>query len=253
MNTIDRAVLLAAGRGTRLGPLTADRPKPMVLIRGKPILERILLGLRAAGVSEFLFVVGYRGDAIRSYFREGSRWDVNIDYVEQPIPNGTGAALALATGWAKSAPESPVFVSYGDIFMDPAHYIALRDNYLASPCAAVIGINPLDDPTAGAAVYRTGDRIIRVVEKPPPGTAESSWNIAGVSVFRSEIWGVLADLRPSPRGEIELTDAISALITATESGGREVRAVEMRGFWSDIGTPEALAEAEKTCEIHGLL
>ena len=251
MTIIDRAILLAAGRGTRLGALTADRPKPMVPLCGKPILERIMLGLRGAGVTDFLFVIGYRGDAIRTYFGDGRPWDARIAYAEQPVPNGTGAALACASDWAAARPDSPVFASFGDIYTDPAHYPALRDDYLGSPCAALIGINPLPDPSAGAAVYRNGDRITRVVEKPPPGTATGQWNVAGVSIYGQEVWQVLPTLKPSPRGEIEITDAISTLIARSESGGRLVRAHEMRGFWSDIGTPAALEEAERICEAGG--
>lgn len=251
MALVDRAVLLAAGRGTRLGALTADRPKPMVPLCGKPILERILAGLRNAGIGEFLIVIGYRGDAIRDYFGDGRAWNVRIDYAEQPVPNGTGAALARATGWAGNRPTAPVLASFGDIYTDPNHYPALIADYESAPCAALIGINLLPDPTAGAAVYREGDRIERVVEKPPPGTAAGKWNVAGVSIYGREVWEVLPALKPSPRGEIEITDAISTLITRSESGGRLVRSHEMRGFWSDIGTPDALREAEKICDAGG--
>jgi NDP-sugar pyrophosphorylase family protein len=223
----------------------------MVPLCGKPILERILSGLRDAGARDFLFVIGYRGDAIRAHFDDGSSWDVHIEYVEQAVPNGTGSALACASEWAARRPDEPVFVSYGDIYTDPNHYLTMRDDYSASPCAALIGINLLPDPSAGAAVYRDGDRVTRVVEKPPPGTAAGKWNVAGVSVYGPEIWNVLPRLTPSPRGEIELTDAISALISQSEGGGRPVRAHEMHGYWSDIGTPEALAEAERTCRAGG--
>jgi NDP-sugar pyrophosphorylase family protein len=251
MTTVNRAILLAAGRGSRLGALTANRPKPMVPLCGKPILERILVGLRSAGVSEFLCVIGYRGEAIREYFGDGSAWGIRVDYVEQPVANGTGAALACASGWSAARPNDPVLVSFGDIYTDPAHYPGLCGDYIANPCAALIGINYVADPSAGAAVYRDGDVITRVVEKPPPGTAGSNWNIAGVSVYGPEVWEELPRLRPSPRGEIEITDAISRLIERGNSGGQPVRAFEMHGFWSDIGTPEALAEAEQTCRSGG--
>lgn len=251
MTTIDRAVLLAAGRGARLGALTADRPKPMVPLCGKPILERIVDGLRAAGVQDFLFVIGYRGNAIHTHFGDGHPWNVRIDYVEQAVPNGTGSALACAAAWAARRAYDPLFVSYGDIYTDPTHYHSLRGDFATSPCAALVGINLLPDPSAGAAVYRNGDRITRVVEKPPLGTAAGKWNAAGVSIYGPEIWEILPTLIPSTRREIELTDAISALISQNEKGGRPVRAHEMRGFWSDIGTPGALAEAEKQCEAGG--
>lgn len=236
--TVRRAALLAAGRGTRLGNLTADCPKPMIPIRGRPVLEYIVMGLRAAGICEFLLVVGYRAEAVHAHFGDGSLWGVKIDYVMQEVPTGTGAAMALARDFAG---EEPILASYGDILTDYAHYRALLAEYAAAPCAAVIGINPVEDPSAGGAVYREGKRVVRVVEKPPLGTAGSRWNLAGVSVYSPDLWPVLANISRSPRGEYELTDAIQGLIAT----GKEVRACEMTGFWSDVGTPEALAVAER--------
>ena len=234
---LKRAVLLAAGRGTRLGALTADRPKPMVPILGLPVLEHILLRLGTVGLSEFVLVVGYRAQAIQDYFGDGARWGWRISYVEQPVPNGTGAALALARDLAGS---EPILASYGDILTDVANYRALVDDFTAAPCAAVVGINEIEDVSAGSAVYREGRRVTQVVEKPPRGTAGSNWNLAGASIYSPAIWPCLASLKPSVRGEYELTEAIGALIAS----GQEVRASEFVGFWSDIGTPEALREAE---------
>jgi dTDP-glucose pyrophosphorylase len=240
--SLQRAVLLAAGRGKRLGTLTADRPKPMVPVCDKPVLEHILLGMRAAGLTDFLFVVGYRAEIVAAHFSDGARWNVRITYTYQEVPKGTGAALAHGRDFAGNA---PILVSYADILTDPAHYREMAVDYASAPCAALIGINPVDDPAAGAAVYREGNRVVQVVEKPPPGTAQSAWNVAGVSVYSPSIWPALENLKPSPRGELELTDALSALIAS----GEEVRAYEMRGFWSDVGTPEALAEAEQRTAI----
>ena len=233
-----RAVLLAAGRGSRLGALTADRPKPMVPLLGKPVLEHILMRLASCGLTEFVLVVGYRADVLQSYFGDGSRWGWRITYAFQPAPNGTGAALAQAR---ELAGTDPILASYGDILTDEANYRRLLDEYAAAPCAALVGINYLSDVSAGSAVYREGDRVIKVTEKPPAGTAASQWNLAGVSIYSPSIWTALANLQPSARGEYELTDAIGSLITS----GQEVRAVAIEGFWSDIGTPEALQEAEQ--------
>lgn len=241
---IDRAVLLAAGRGTRLGALTADRPKPMVPLLGKPVLEHILLRLASVGIREFVLVVGYKAEAIRAYFGAGARWDWRISYAVQPVPNGTGAALACAR---ELAGQGPALVSFGDILTDVANYRGLVDDFTEAPCAAVVGINYVEDVSAGGAVTLDGRRIVRVVEKPPPGTTDSHWNLAGASVYSPEIWPAVAALKPSARGEYEITDAIGALIAA----GREVRASKFTGFWSDIGTPEALHEAEEHLRLSG--
>jgi dTDP-glucose pyrophosphorylase len=235
---VTRAVLLAAGRGKRLGHLTDHQPKPMVLVQGKPVIEHIIIGMRNAGITDFLLVVGYRAEVIEQYFGDGRPWGIHIEYRVQEVPNGTGAALREAEEFAEG---KPILASYGDILTDHSHYTTLLEDYTSDPCTAIIGINPIDDPSAGAAVYREGRRITRVVEKPPPGASASRWNVAAVSVYGPAIWPALAALKLSPRGEYELTDAISALIDSED----DVRVHELNGFWSDIGTLEALAEAER--------
>ena len=236
---VHKAVILAAGRGTRLGAITADRPKPMVPVQGVPVLEHILNGLLAEGIREFLLVVGYKGHAIRDYFTEGGRWGARIEFVEQEQLNGTGGALMLGRGFAGS---DSILSSYGDILTSYRHYSDLLAEFRKGGAAGVTGINYVDDPTAGGAVYREGDRVTRVIEKPPPGTSTSNWNLAGINIFTAEIFDALDRITPSARGELELTDAIGKLIEA----GKEVRAVELHGFWSDIGTPSALEEADRT-------
>jgi len=234
---IRKAIILAAGRGTRLGSLTLDRPKPMVEVAGKPVLEHILQGLAGSGLEDFLLVVGYKREAIEEYFQDGSRWGVTISYAIQEVPSGTGAALRFGEGFAGG---DPIVMSYGDIFTDSRHYQSLVRNYVSSPCAAIIGINP-GDPSSGAAAFHENGRLLGVKEKPKPGEPTSNWNLAGVSLYSSAIWQQLGKLKPSPRGEYEITDAITGLIDS----GEEVRAEEMVGFWSDVGTPQALQDAER--------
>src|SRR2546430_16458605 len=95
MTRIDQAVLLAAGRGTRMRELTADLPKPMVEVRGKPVLQHIVEGLRAAGVGKFLIVVGYRAEAVKNFFGAGSRYKIEIQYTTQVRQDGTGREFEL--------------------------------------------------------------------------------------------------------------------------------------------------------------
>ena len=87
---IDRAVLLAAGRGTRMREMTADLPKPMLEVRGKPVLQHIVEGLRDAGVTSFLIVVGYRAETVQNFFGDGSRYKIEIQYTTQAVQDGTG-------------------------------------------------------------------------------------------------------------------------------------------------------------------
>src|SRR5438270_9352252 len=96
MTKINKAVILAAGRGTRMRELTAELPKPMIEVRGKPVLQYIVEGLRAAGVGKFLIVVGYRAEAVQNFFGDGSRYKIEIQYTTQDRQDGTGRVVELA-------------------------------------------------------------------------------------------------------------------------------------------------------------
>src|SRR5436305_550459 len=93
---IDKAVLLAAGRGTRMREMTADLPKPMLEVRGKPVLQHIVEGLRDAGITNFLIVVGYRAESVQNFFGDGSRYNAAIQYATQTVQDGTGRVVELA-------------------------------------------------------------------------------------------------------------------------------------------------------------
>src|SRR6266550_6301781 len=109
---IDKAVILAAGRGTRMRELTAELPKPMIEVRGKPVLQYIVEGLRNAGIGDLLLVVGYRADAVREFFGDGSRYNVTIQYATQTVQDGTGRVVGLARDFVRNR---PFILAYGDI------------------------------------------------------------------------------------------------------------------------------------------
>src|SRR5438876_9975031 len=115
MTRIDRAVVLAAGRGTRMRELTNDVPKPMIEVRGKPVLEHIVEGLRDAGVRRFLIIVGYHAETVRNFFGDGSRYNIEIQYATQVVQDGTGRVVDLARNFAG---DSPFVLNYGDILVD---------------------------------------------------------------------------------------------------------------------------------------
>ena len=107
----------------------------------------------------------------------------------------------------------------------------------ADPCDVLLGLNEVDDPAAGAAVYREGNRVTDIIEKPAPGTSSTRWNNAGVMVLAPAVWPILEGLQPSARGEYELPQGVRAMVQQ----GHRVCGVEFRGFWSDVGTPEDIA------------
>src|SRR2546423_628622 len=122
MSNISKAVLLAAGRGTRMRELTAELPKPMIKVRDKPILLHIIEGLQMAGIKDFLIIVGYHADAVREYFGDGTCFGLQIKYAVQVIQDGTGRVVELAREFVG---QSPFILSYGDILVDPANYKSL--------------------------------------------------------------------------------------------------------------------------------
>jgi UDP-N-acetylglucosamine diphosphorylase / glucose-1-phosphate thymidylyltransferase / UDP-N-acetylgalactosamine diphosphorylase / glucosamine-1-phosphate N-acetyltransferase / galactosamine-1-phosphate N-acetyltransferase len=233
MARIDKAVLLAAGRGTRMRELTADLPKPMIEVRGKPVLQRTVEGLREAGVREFLIIVGYRADVVQNFFGDGSRYNIAIQYATQVVQDGTGRVVDLARNFAG---DSPFILGYGDILVDPANYKPLVD--LPNDIEAIISVTRGEDVSKGGAVFVNDQmELVDLREKSKAGQATSPWYNAGIYVFRSSLFEFTAKLKRSPRGEYELTDAVRELARL----GKKVKALELTGEWADVRDPEILA------------
>ncbi|HEX3619526.1 MAG TPA: nucleotidyltransferase family protein [Candidatus Udaeobacter sp.] len=233
MTKIDKALVLAAGRGTRMRELTAELPKPMINVQGKPVLQHIIEGLRDAGIRECLLVVGYRADAVQNFFGNGSRYNVGIQYATQKVQDGTGRVVDLGRDFVGN---SPFILSYGDILVDPANYKPVGD--FADDIEAIVTVTRGEDVSKGGAVF-VNDRmeLLDLREKPEPGEPTSPWYNAGLYAFRPSIFEFTAKLQPSPRGEYELTDAIRDLAQS----GKKVQALELTGEWADVRDPEILA------------
>jgi dTDP-glucose pyrophosphorylase len=234
MSNISKAVLLAAGRGTRMRELTAELPKPMIKVRGKPILLHIVEGLQAAGIKNFLIIVGYHGDAVRSYFDDGTCFGLQIKYATQVVQDGTGRVVDLARDFVG---QSPFVLSYGDILVDPVNYKSIVD--LPDEVEAIVSVKRNEDVSKGGAVF-VNERmeVADIREKSQLGETTSAWYNAGVYAFRPSIFDWTAKLQPSPRGEYELTDAIRDLAQC----GKKVKALELTGAWADVRDPEILAQ-----------
>ena len=236
-STVRKAVLLAAGRGTRMRELTDDLPKPMIQVRGKPILLHIIEGLKAAGIERFLIMVGYRADVVRDFFGTGEALSASIEYVTQVVQDGTGRVVDLARDFAGG---DAFILSYGDILVSPGNY-----HRLAAPAPgdeAIISVKRNEDVSKGGAVF-VNERfeLTDLREKPKPGEPTSPWYNAGIYTFRPGIFEFTARLERSPRGEYELTDAIRALAQS----GNKVQAIELEGDWADVRDPEVLAELNR--------
>ncbi len=217
--------------------LTDDLPKPMIDVHGKPVLQHIVEGLRDSGVRRFMIIVGYHAEAVRNFFGNGQRHNVDIDYVTQTVQDGTGRVVNLARSFVGDA---PFILSYGDILVSPVNYKRVVD--LPNDLEAIITVTRGEDVSKGGAVFVNEQMdLVDLREKPKPGEPTSPWYNAGLYAFRSSIFEFIEKLKPSLRGEYELTDAIRDLAHS----GRKVKALELTGEWADVRDPEVLAKLNR--------
>jgi len=232
-----KAVILAAGEGIRLLPITATRPKHLIKVGGKPILEHCLEALKKAGITEALIVTHYLGKAIREYLGDGGEFGLKLDYVEQPSILGTGNAAGMAEAYV----DGKFALIYGDLlFSEDALKHLIQTFETESPDAAM-AVVPVDKPeNYGIVELENAQKIKRIVEKPASGETQSNLANAGLYIFSAEIFKTIQSIKSSVRGEIELTDAISLMIKDKKT----VYATEIpRNDWFDIGQPWDLLEA----------
>jgi len=246
-----KAILLAAGKGTRMRELTAELPKPMLRVHGRPILEHILEGLKAAGVREFCFITGWRAEVVEGYFGDGSRWGVRIQYARQAVQDGTGKAPELAKEFVGA---SPFVLTYGDILVKPETYAQMVHRFNEGWFSGIVTVTGSQDVTQGGLFF-FDDRfeLAHLIEKPSPAQLEelsaqgwlkpgaTAWYNAGIYIFRPSLFEHTATLSKSPRGEYELTDAIAALIKTRHP----LAGLKIEGRWVDVRDPEVLAKLEQ--------
>jgi UDP-N-acetylglucosamine diphosphorylase/glucosamine-1-phosphate N-acetyltransferase len=232
-----KAVILAAGEGVRLQPVTSTRPKHMIKVAGKPILERCMDALKTAGISEAVVVTHYMSDAIRQYFGEGEAVGLRVEYVEQEAVLGTGNAVAAV----ESSVDSDFVLVYGDLLFDSSVAKLVIDLFEAEKPSAVMAVVPVEKPESYGVVELENDKAVkRIVEKPAAGEAPSNLANAGLYAFSKEVFDALRQVKASVRGEWELTDALSLLAKR----GKAVLAAQIsKDDWVDIGRPWDLLEA----------
>ena len=246
-----KAVILAAGKGTRMGQLTRELPKPMLCVQGKPILEHILDGLLQAGVRDFFIVTGFRAEVIEDHFGAGQKWNAAIHYGRQMTQDGTGKAHEAAREFVG---EDDFVLTYGDILVRPQTYGDMLARYGREAFSGLVTCTGSQDVTKGGLVFFDKDFCLRrLVEKPslaqledlrregelPPGSV--AWYNAGIYIFKPVLFEFTARLQKSPRGEYELTDAISAMVQASH----RLAGLEIQGRWVDVRDPQTLAALER--------
>jgi dTDP-glucose pyrophosphorylase len=223
-----------------MGDITAETPKAMLPVRGRPMLEHVLDGLAAAGIRQFLIVVGYRREVIEDYF---AVWRLPVTFRTQDPIDGTGSATQLGREFAGN---DAFLVATADCLVAPDAYARCGQVLEQNPATvAVLGVKDVDDPWRAAAVYVDGQhRIQRVIEKPPQGSSTTRWSSAGLWSFRPVVFDYLARIGKSSRGEYEITSVFDLML----ADGLELRISPIEGEWRDVGRPEDLDAVNKPPE-----
>jgi len=236
-----KAVILAAGEGKRLRPITSTQPKPMISIAGKPLLEHIILSLKSAGIRRILIIVGYKEKNIKNYFGNGSKYNLSIEYITQDQYMGT----AHATGYAKDFVGNDSFLLlYGDIFVEESFFPLIINIFERKQVDGLISLIQVENPGEyGIISLDDHQYVFKITEKPSQEENLGNLANAGIYIFTSRIFEAIDRTQKSIRDEYEFTDSMQILINALKGKiiGYEIRDL----FWSDIGLPWQLLDANQ--------
>jgi bifunctional UDP-N-acetylglucosamine pyrophosphorylase/glucosamine-1-phosphate N-acetyltransferase len=234
-----KAVILAAGEGVRLQPITLTRPKHLIKIGGKPILEHCLNAVKNSGIDEVLIVTHFMADMICQHFGDGKKFGLKIEYVEQKAVLGTGNAAGIVEAYI----EGDFLLVYGDLLFAAEAVKSVISLHQKEEPAATMAVVPVEKAENYGVVELENEKLVRrIVEKPSREEAPSNLANAGIYVFSTEIFEKIKETSASVRGEWEITDAISLLL----KDGKTVLAAKIsRDDWIDVGMPWDLLEANR--------
>ena len=221
------AVIMAGGKGTRLRPKTNSCPKPMVLVRGKPMLERIIENLMQYGVSKFIISVNYLKEQIIDYFESGRKWGVTIEYLIEEEPLGTVGALKLM----KEGPKAPFFLINGDI-MTRVNFSHLWEAHIESDAAVTLSVRNYEVQIPFGVISLEGRMVKGIEEKP----IQAMHINAGIYCLSPEILSVVKE-----NDYMDMPDLIDRLINRN----RKVEAFPIHEDWLDVGIHDDLERAQK--------
>ncbi|MEM2192914.1 MAG: sugar phosphate nucleotidyltransferase [Candidatus Methanomethylicia archaeon] len=237
LNVYD-AVILAAGRGIRLDPITQTRPKPLIPLLGNPLLIHILKVIREVGIVNFHVVVNYMKDMVKKILLDYAKHiEANINIIEQNGELGTAHAVSKVRGLVSNR----FLLVYGDLFILNSSPIS---SIINSHGDMAIGVARVNDPWNYGVVITDGFKVVDIIEKPKQSDIVSNIYVnTGIYLLNSSIFNYIDDVKPSPRGELELTDAIKLAIRS----GRNIKAIHIpEDYWMDIGKPWNVIDANKT-------
>lgn len=230
-----KGLLLAGGHGTRLRPLTYTGNKHMLPIANKPMILYGLEHLRNAGIKDVGVVLGPIREGVKEVLGDGSQFGVKITYIDQPEPKGLAHAVLVSEKFV----GSDAFVMYlGDNLLRQGVQQFIR-TFEQERVDCVVGVSPVKDPSRFGIAEMSKEKIVRLVEKPKK--PKSNLALIGVYVFGQAIFDAVKKIKPSRRGELEITDAIQRML----QDGRKIKVQRVSGWWKDTGKPDDLLEANQ--------
>lgn len=233
-----KGLIPAAGRGTRLEPITLAIPKELLMVGDKAIIEYVIDAMKMVGITEITIVVGWRKHAILDYLGSGERLGVKLSYVVQDKRNGLGKAVFSAEHIIE---ENPFMVVLGDNFFYPKTFLKdILAFHQEKKADATIGVVEIEDPTRHGMIKPGEDNIIvDMVEKPSVENSPSKLGCIGIYIFNHNIFNAIKRTKPGFNGEYQLTDAIKIMI----DDEYQVCYKEIKGKHIDIGTLEDFRKA----------
>jgi glucose-1-phosphate thymidylyltransferase len=230
-----KALILAGGTGSRLRPITNSMAKQLVPVANKPVIEYGIEAIQAAGITEFGIITGDTGPAVEASVGDGSRWGINITYIPQPAPLGLAHAVMTAQDFLG---DSDFLMYLGDNLIKSSVSGLVLEFQNHRPAATIL-LTPVPNPSDFGVAEMADGKVHCLEEKPKQ--PKSNLALVGVYLFDRRIHDSIAKLKPSARGEYEITDAIQGLI----DDGMTVRSHIVEGWWKDTGTVEAMLDANR--------
>jgi glucose-1-phosphate thymidylyltransferase len=230
-----KALVLSGGKGSRLRPITHTSAKQLIPVANKPILFYGLEAIRDAGIRDVGIVVGATADEVRAAVGDGSAWDLRVTYIPQEQPLGLAHAVMTARDYLGDD-DFVMFLGDNLLLQGIRRFVEEFERHRPN---AQIFLAAVPEPERFGVAVLEGDRVVRLVEKPKEHISDLA--LVGVYLFDSTVHEAVASVKPSWRGELEITDSIQHLIDS----GRRVRAEMVTGWWKDTGHLEDLLEANR--------
>ena len=232
-----KAIILSAGEGSRMRPLTLTKPKTMLPVAGKPIIQYNIESLRDNGITDILLIVRYKEEMVRDYFGDGSDFGVDITYKTQKDFLGTADAISYGEDFI----EDSVIVLNGDIILDNEIIGEIIEKYNQMKPDTLMVLTEVENPSAFGVVEIKDGKVKSIVEKPKKGEEPSNLINTGIYIFNKDIFEKIKKTELSERGEYEITDSLSMQI----EDGKEVVGHKTNKDWIDVGRPWELIEVNE--------